>query len=626
MTSARTEITLDVLGSSTGRAPQDPNPNPNLPRGDLLNGPREDYFKFCVPLFHASSTGNWKAAKGILDQRRDLVRFAISEDYLTALHVAASVEETKPIQDFVQKLVDMMDSKDLELRNKNSNTAFFLAAGAGNLNIVKIMLKKNKRLPTIPGNEEVLPLYDAALYGRHKIVNYLYEDSGKLASANGWTPDRRACLLLRCVDFDIFDVALDIVREYPELASDASILKALAPKAHALKRVKPRLIWRIINSISKAMHMKVGYAENDTDALKFLNIVLENTIRRKEKEYIDRMLEGPATNLADGTQEYTSRLLFIAAEMGNTTFIVELLRAYPNLIQKVNHDQLTIFHIAVMNRHQGIYNLLYEIGMTKDNITMLQDKHGNYMLHLVGNTSKEMRRQTFGASLLMQRELLWFREVEKMMPPALREMKNKVGKTPYEVFSENNHDLVSQGLSWMKDCMVVATLIATVGFAVAYTIPGGYNGDPGDSGNQGDQGNQGIKGDPVFIHKRTFLVFVIADAISVFSSSTSLLMFLSIVTSRQGQRDFLYSLPKKLMIGLVTLFISVASMMVSFSASFFVLYRKKLKWVPILIAIFAFLPVIIFAVLQLPLLSDMFRSMYDSRYLFKPRRRILYYD
>ncbi|KAJ9557580.1 hypothetical protein OSB04_012194 [Centaurea solstitialis] len=44
------------------------------------------------------------------------------------------------------------------------------------------------------------------------------------------------------------------------------------------------------------------------------------------------------------------------------------------------------------------------------------------------------------------------------------------------IFLENNHDLVSQGLSWMKNCLVVATLIATVGFVVAYTIPDGYNG------------------------------------------------------------------------------------------------------------------------------------------------------
>ncbi|KAJ0764255.1 putative PGG domain-containing protein [Helianthus annuus] len=257
----------------------------------------------------------------------------------------------------------------------------------------------------------------------------------------------------------------------------------------------------------------------------------------------------------------------------------------------------------------NIYNLLYEIGGSKNDICTFKDKSGNNMLHLVGKTSKEMAAKTSGASLLMQRELLWFKEVEKMMPPYLREAKNKDGQTPYELFSKENQDLVSKGLKWMKDCMVVATLIVTVAFAVAFTVPGGYNQEHGF---------------PIFIHQRIFLVFVIADAVSLFSSSTSLIVFLSILTSRHDQRDFMYSLPKKLMIGILTLFISVAAMMVTFSASFVVLYHNGLKWVPILIAAFATVPVIVFALLQFPLFVDMFRSIYDSHYLFKPKKRILY--
>ncbi|KAL8257616.1 hypothetical protein R6Q59_029657 [Mikania micrantha] len=136
----------------------------------------------------------------------------------------------------------------------------------------------------------------------------------------------------------------------------------------------------------------------------------------------------------------------------------------------------------------------------------------------------------------------------------------------------------------MRDCMVVATLIVTVAFAAAFTIPGGYKAD---------------NGLPLFIHQRTFLVFVIADAISLFSSSTSILVFLSILTSRQEQHDFIH-------------------------ASFFVLYNKGLKWVPIVIAAFATVPVV-FAVLQFPLLVDVFRSMYDSHYLFKPKKRMLFF-
>ncbi|XP_071727372.1 ankyrin repeat-containing protein NPR4-like [Rutidosis leptorrhynchoides] len=196
------------------------------------------------------------------------------------------------------------------------------------------------------------------------------------------------------------------------------------------------------------------------------------------------------------------------------------------------------------------------------------------------------------------------------IPETYRKLRNKDGHTPYELFSKNNQVLISQSLEWMKDCMVVATLIVTVAFAVAFTVPGGYNQD---------------QGRPIYIHDPMFLIFVFADAISLFASSTSLLVFLSLLTSRHGPCDYMYSLPRKLMTGLVTLFISVVAM-VTFSASFFVLYRNGLQWVPILIDVLAAIPVIIFAALQGPLYVDMFRSLYDSRYLFNPRRHVLYND
>ncbi|KAF5794741.1 putative ankyrin repeat-containing domain, PGG domain, ankyrin repeat-containing domain superfamily [Helianthus annuus] len=357
--------------------------------------------------------------------------------------------------------------------------------------------------------------------------------------------------------------------------------------------------------------MKVQPAtEENSDALKILQIIWKHATETMRFDQIVKMLIETSPSWLNKPPKPGA--LFVAAERGNTRFIAELLRTYHHqLMISTNDDGLTIFHVAVMHRQQGVYNLLYEIaGSTKDFICEMQDNSdGNTMLHLVGKTSKQMATKTYGASLLMQRELLWFQEVYKMTPPYVRERKNNAGQTPYELFSEENKDLVSKGLDWMKDCMVVATLIFTVAFAVAFTVPGGYNQDHGL---------------PVFTHERTFLVFVIADAISLFTSSTSLLVFLTILTSGHGQRDFMYSLPTKLMIGILTLFISVATMMVTFSASFFVLYHKGLKWVPILIAVFATVPVIAFAALQFPLLVDMFRSMYDSHYLFNPKKRILY--
>lgn len=200
-----------------------------------------------------------------------------------------------------------------------------------------------------------------------------------------------------------------------------------------------------------------------------------------------------------------------------------------------------------------------------------------------------------------------------MVPPACRKSMNNDGKTPHELFTEMHTDLVSRGEKWMKDtaaqCMVVATLIATIVFAAAFTLPGGYN------------QNTGI---PLFIPKCAFIFFVISDAISLMLSSASVLIFLSILTSRYAEYDFLESLPKKLLFGLATLFLSIMTMMVTFSASFFVLYHTNLKWVPFTVAGFATIPVILFAMLQFPLLRDVFYTTYRSKYLFEPKKHMLY--
>ncbi|XP_074354435.1 ankyrin repeat-containing protein ITN1-like [Apium graveolens] len=218
-----------------------------------------------------------------------------------------------------------------------------------------------------------------------------------------------------------------------------------------------------------------------------------------------------------------------------------------------------------------------------------------------------------GVALQMQRELLWYKEVESMVQPSLREMKNKQGKTPRDLFTEEHAKLMDKGERWMKEtasqCMVVAALITTIMFAAAFTFPGGNNQESGH---------------PIFKNESAFLVFVITDAISLFSSSASILMFLAILTARYAERDFLASLPIKLMIGLLALFISITAMMIAFSASFFLVYTKGMKWVPYLITGLAASPVVLFVGLQFGLFYDVVRTTFSSRFLFKPRRHMLY--
>ncbi|XP_035845613.1 ankyrin repeat and sterile alpha motif domain-containing protein 1B-like [Helianthus annuus] len=160
---------------------------------------RQDYIKTCVPLYNAAINGDWEAANAILSQRLELVRFSITGNHETALHIAVSAQNTK----FVEELLKVMNEEDLELQNKSGNTALCSAAVAGNKKLAEILVNKNKKLLTIPGSEGMMPLYIAALFGHHDTVEYLYDNSENMTTEN-WTNENRGWVLLKCIEADLF--------------------------------------------------------------------------------------------------------------------------------------------------------------------------------------------------------------------------------------------------------------------------------------------------------------------------------------------------------------------------------------------------------------------------------------
>ncbi|GJZ54296.1 ankyrin repeat-containing domain, PGG domain protein [Tanacetum coccineum] len=127
-------------------------------------GPKREYLRIGVPLYEASIKCDWEAAKYILDKKPELVRFSITENAETALHIAASAKGPKHVEQFVKNLVGMMTKEDLEFVNKTHNTTLYLAAAVGNLETVKIMVLKNRALLIIPGaGKTMMSIYAAFL-------------------------------------------------------------------------------------------------------------------------------------------------------------------------------------------------------------------------------------------------------------------------------------------------------------------------------------------------------------------------------------------------------------------------------------------------------------------------------
>ncbi|GJR06226.1 ankyrin repeat-containing protein, partial [Tanacetum coccineum] len=348
----------------------------NLPCRDLLDeGRREEYVKICLPLYLASRKGDWKTAKDILDKHKELVRFSITKNCETALHVAVSRQKTKFVKNLLE--IDMLEWP-----------AYFC--------------KKTRPLSTIPTSLGMMPLHVAASYERGaRMVKFLYKNSQSM-EGDFWTPESRSRFLLACVEADYF--ALQLLR---------SMLKNIA-----------KLPWPEVYDLMRGPADPIN----------------------KEKT---------ATNPIDTPNKYSSRVLFLAAEVANIVFIVEIIRQYPELLTDVNDVNQSIFHVALSHRHENIFSLFYKIGSIKDRIITLEDKNGNNMLHLVGIFTESARSNCYnyipGPAQLMQKEQLLFKLVQRMLPLSLRKKKNAAGMTPHEEFIKNHKDLVSDGEKWIKD-------------------------------------------------------------------------------------------------------------------------------------------------------------------------------
>ena len=106
----------------------------------------------------------------------------------------------------------------------------------------------------------------------------------------------------------------------------------------------------------------------------------------------------------------SSKLFFIAAESGNDDFLAELFQNDHNLLYKVNKSSHSIFHVAVLLRYPKVFNLMYELGGTKDLIASYIDNDGNNILHLAGRLAPQNQLDSIpGAAMQMQREVLWFK-------------------------------------------------------------------------------------------------------------------------------------------------------------------------------------------------------------------------
>ncbi|CAJ1962035.1 unnamed protein product [Sphenostylis stenocarpa] len=290
--------------------------------------------------------------------------------------------------------------------------------------------------------------------------------------------------------------------------------------------------------------------------------------------------------------------ILIAAKNGVTELVEKIMEAFPVAIHDIDANKKNIVLLAVENRHTCLYNLLLKKKHLKETIFGRVDKEGNSALHLAAKLG-DYNKPWFipGEALQMNWEIKWYLFVKESMSPHFFSRYNNENKTPTDIFSETHGDLVKSGGEWLKktseSCSLVAALIATTtvpgDFSTATTVPGDFKNETGT---------------PTLENRPEFKAFAISSLIALCCSVTSLVLFLSILTSRYQESDFGRHLPRKLILGLTSLFMSITSMMVCFStAHFFILKDKKSVTFPLYAV--TCLPVTLFGLAQFPLYIDL---------------------
>ncbi|XP_041023316.1 ankyrin repeat-containing protein At5g02620-like [Juglans microcarpa x Juglans regia] len=556
----------------------------------------------------------------------------------TVLHAATYSRKSRLVLDLLEALPpDHLDK--MTRQNHQGNTILHDAATSDNLDVAQKVLEKAPGLLSMRNHLGETALFRSVRYGKEKIFNFLLEKISSYSEANQqlflWRSDKTTILHVAILAHH-FDLALKIAEKFKYLVNerDADGMTSLQhlscnPGAF-LREDKVEFLQNIFNSIrlhcSSAIQSKVEEQETTRyeSAMKLAKFLIEKDFSW-EATYPGIDMSKPTlhkygtgshsvekgvgqapgllmTSLGQRDQPDTTTPLFLATKSGCIDIAEEILNCYPQAIEHIDEKGRNILHIAIKYRQLKIFELVkgYEVPMKR--LVRKVDDEGNSILHTVGiKMADYIPEKLRGPALELREEMLWFERVKSVTPPHFVDHRNDMKLTADGLFYQANNELRTAATEWLKrtaeGCTVVAVLIATVAFAAAYTVPGGPNSQTGA---------------PLLVNKPFFVVFTVTDVLSLSFALTSVVIFLSIVSSPFRLPDFKESLPTKLMLGFTFLFLSVFMMMVAFAATVLLMIQNRENWTKVILYALSFLPVGIFALSYFPLylsLSETFKYL-----------------
>ncbi|KAI3670725.1 hypothetical protein L1987_87720 [Smallanthus sonchifolius] len=531
-------------------------------------------------LYLAAECGTQHDLSRILKNPKVELTESISINGNTALHIAVANRK----DGFLKSMLDFLPANFplMEVRNSDGSTLLHLAASFGKTDAARILVDRSRDLLSAKDNQGCTPL--------DIILSNPWSKEMCLFLWNSSTPDmehdttRGDQPLVNAISYGHFDLAKTLLGRYNSLKGD-SVLMAIAQHCPADFKPYDTIIYKlwqtpVLDFVKGTLDME-NCKIVDHGYLSLANFVLR---------------AGAMLVLL-----YPSKMLFwismklpvfnrLKEKLERRRYAREVLDTVCGLIKFSNdassyRDFYTEPILEAIRRDAS--DIVEKIVYWFPCAAMIVDEDGN---NITQAAWKNRALKVY--ALIAAQDILPLASLEK----------NCFGETPEMVFTKEHKELVTESGNWMRSTAnsyaLTATLIITVVFAAAITVPGGNK--------ENDGGKKGTDGVPKFIDNPAFIVFITSIAVSMVTSSMSLLLFLAILTSRYTEQDFVIVLPLTLVIALVSLFVSATSTMLAFGAALFLMLGK---WTLALIAPSIGIPICSFFWFYSVLLSDFFASV-----------------
>lgn len=432
------------------------------------------------------------------------------------VHVAANLEKEEIVKLICQHFHDHLVRK-----NERGDTSLHVAARSNNHTIVRIIISRHDgvkdEMITRQKNEHGnTPLHEAVLCGNVDAVRELiYADKDVVHCLN---KAEKSPLYLAVVkgNEEILNLLLEI-----SFAEDQQLPVCFgnSPLHAAILERKPDLIRVILEKRPELVYLRDGYGDTPLHYAAYIgyaegfDILLENSLHKSDVTPLEKNEKGHLP-------------IHLACKRGH----VELVRKFFqhewhfNPFVLLNKKGQNILHVAANNGKVKVVTYLLKNEKIEDRFINLKDNSGNTPLHLASKQlfprvlyiiAQDKKRTDV---TLLNDMCLTARDIVERQQMSFRKiLANQVLKEAGVPLKANNmlnsqdQQAPDADMNKIKDfteiLLVAATLMVTVTFAAAFTVPGGVysSSDP----------NQGTA---IFAHKPFFWVFTTFNTDSMYCS------------------------------------------------------------------------------------------------------------